>query len=380
MGRVVSGLTGIVLLISLAACGEKAAQAPAGGAAPAAVALPGSAVMVTETRTIYPSFELPAMLESVQSARIRPEVSAAVIANHFTAGDTVAQGQLLVELDDARFQAELGAARAELEAAEAGVLQAESNWQRAEDLMPKGFISALDYDASRAAVETARAAVSQAKAQLTAAELKVSRSSIKAPFSGRISKPGHAVGDQVGPLSPTPLFELAQLDPIYVAAGIELGVYNKFTMLRQKLKAEGKEIPELAVSIDLTGAGEYPYEGTFEGWDHASGRSRGTVTGRSLFPNPDGILLPGQSVVLRGKAIEPMKRIFVPQKAVLQDQQGHFVLVVNDGAIVRKNLEMGVRDGADWAVREGLADGEMVVIEGAQRLAPGMQVTLSNSL
>ena len=151
-------------------------------------------------------------------------------------------------------------------------------------------------------------------------------------------------------------------------------------MLRQKLKAEGKEIPELAVSIDLTGAGEYPYEGTFEGWDHASGSSRGTVTGRSLFPNPEGILLPGQSVVLRGKAIEPMKRIFVPQKAVLQDQQGHFVLVVNDGAIVRKNLEMGVRDGADWAVREGLADGEIVVIEGAQRLAPGMQVSLSNSL
>lgn len=378
--RIVERSTVLLLLATLWACGEKTAETPAGGVTPAAVTLSGSAVMIAQTRTIYPSFELPAMLESVQSARIRPEVSAAVTANHFTAGDTVTEGDLLVELDDARFQAELGAARAELEAAEAGVLQAESNWQRAEDLMPKGFISALDYDASRAAVETARAAVSQARAQLTAAELKVSRSSIKAPFSGRISKPGHAVGDQVGPLSPTPLFELAQLDPIYVAAGVELGIYNKFTMLRQKLTAEGREIPELAVSIELAGAGEYSYQGTFEGWDHASGSSRGTVTGRSLFPNPDGMLLPGQSVVLRGKAIEPVKRIFVPQKAVLQDQQGHFVLIIVDGRVARKNLEMGVRDGADWAVRDGLADGDTVVIEGAQRLAPGMQVSLNNSL
>jgi hypothetical protein len=105
------------------------------------------------------------------------------------------------------------------------------------------------------------------------------------------------------------------------------------------------------------------------------------IAARILFPNPEGILLPGQTVIAHGRAIKAIDRIFVPQKSVLQDQQGHFVLVIDgEGVLRRKNLEVGVRDGADWAVRSGLDAGDRVVIEGAQRLAPGMQATIGNSL
>jgi RND family efflux transporter MFP subunit len=105
------------------------------------------------------------------------------------------------------------------------------------------------------------------------------------------------------------------------------------------------------------------------------------IAARILFPNPDGLLLPGQTVTARGRAIKAIDRIFVPQKAVQQDQQGHFVLVMDSEDMVRrKNIEVGVRDGADWAVRSGLEDGDRVIIEGVQRLAPGMQVRLGNSL
>ena len=371
----------LLLCVTFAGCGKSGDEVAVADKGPAAVMLSGSAVMVAKVRTIYPHFELPAIIEAVQSARVRPELLTFVTANHFTAGDMVKQGQLLVELDDAKFRAALKSAEAELQSAEAGVLQAESNWKRAEDLMPKGYISALDYDRTKADVETSRAEVSQAEAELTSAQLRVERTKILAPFSGRISKPGHAIGDQVGPLSVNPLFELAQLDPIYVTVSVELGMYNRFTLLRQKLVSEGRDIPELAVTIELTGAGEYPYPGAFEAWDHTSGNSRGMIAGRSLFPNPDGMLLPGQTVTLRGRAIEAIERIFVPQKAVQQDQQGHFVLVIDSEDLARrKNIDVGQRDGADWSLRSGLDDGDRVIIEGAQRLAPGMRVTIGNSL
>jgi RND family efflux transporter MFP subunit len=158
-------------------------------------------------------------------------------------------------------------------------------------------------------------------------------------------------------------------------------MYNRFTMLRQHLESEGIDIPELTVTLDLTGAGEYPHPGVFEAWDHTSGSSRGMIAARILFPNPDGLLLPGQTVTARGRAIKAIDRIFVPQKAVLQDQQGHFVLVIDgEDVLRRKNIEVGLRDGADWAVRSGLEGGDRVVIEGGQRLAPGMQIRLGNSL
>jgi RND family efflux transporter MFP subunit len=371
----------VLMVGALAACGKSADEVAPADDGPAPVMLSGSAVMVAEMRSIYPKFELPAIVEAVQSARVKPEVMTVLKANHFTAGDMVEQGQLLVELDDAKFQAELKSNEAELQSTKAGVLQAESNWARAEDLMPKGYISALDYDKTKAAVETSRASVARAEAELVSAQLRVERTTIEAPFAGRISKPGHAVGDQVGPLSLTPLFDLAQLDPIYVTASVELGIYNRFTMLRQQLESDGVDVPELKVTLELTGAGEYPYPGVFEAWDHASGSSRGMIAARILFPNPDGMLLPGQTVTARGRAIKAIDRIFVPQKAVQQDQQGHFVLVMDSEDMVRrKNIEVGVRDGADWAVRSGLEDGDRVIIEGVQRLAPGMHAKLGNSI
>jgi len=317
----------------------------------------------------------------VQSAKIRPQVSSTVKANHFVVGDIVEQGQLLVELDDARLLAALGSAEAELKSAQASVIQAEANWKRAQSLQPQGYISALDFDKARAKVEVSRSAVAKAEAALTSTRLNLEYTRIYAPFSGRISKPGHAVGDLVSSLVVGPLFELVQLDPIYVTASVELGVYNRFVMLRQRLESEGQAIPELVVKVQLAGDMEYPHSGTFVAWDHTSSGSQGTIAGRASFANPDGLLLPGQNVILNGRMIESIERIFVPQKAVLQDQQGHFVLTIgNDDLVQRNNVEVGIRDGVDWSIKSGLESGDRIIIEGAQRLAPGMKIAIDNSL
>jgi len=271
----------------------------------------------------------------------------------------------------------MAAAEAELESASAAYAQAKTNWERATDLLPDGFISQLDYDEAKAKLDGTKAAVSQAKALVQKAQLDLDRTRISAPFSGRIGPPGHAVGDFVSSLSVKPLFELVQLDPIYVDAAVEQGTYNRFVLLREKLEEAGTQVPELAVNIVLTGGEAYPYEGKFQSWDHSADAAPGMIVGRALFPNPDEILLPGQNVTVRGRAVQAVEGVFVPQRAVMQDQQGHYVIALGDDTAVRRNIEVGIRDGVDWSVRNGLQAGDRVVVEGAQRLAPGTRVEVA---
>ncbi|MFV8819874.1 efflux RND transporter periplasmic adaptor subunit [Haliea sp. E17] len=367
----------MLLPLAIAGCDRGSQEKTAGPSADTAVVLAADQVGTVATRTVNPTFELTGITAAYQSARVKPQVQARLLANHFAGGEQVAEGQLLVELDPASFEASLAAAKAQLESAQAASTQAVANWKRAEELKPDGFISELDYDQAKASFSSAGAAVSEAEAALQKAQLNLDRTRIVAPFSGRISPPGHAVGDLVGPLSVNPLFELVQLDPMYVDGAVEQGKYNHFVLLRKKLDAEGVDVPELKVSIQLTGGEEYPYSGKFQSWDHSAKAAPGMIVGRTLFPNPDQILLPGQNVIVRGEAIEAVTAVFVPQRAVLQDQQGHYVIAVgDDGVLVRRNIEVGIRDGADWSVYKGLEEGDRVVVRGADRLAPGTRVRI----
>ncbi|MGB5486487.1 MAG: efflux RND transporter periplasmic adaptor subunit, partial [Lysobacterales bacterium] len=143
---------------------------------------------------------------------------------------------------------------------------------------------------------------------------------------------------------------------------------------------EGKEIPQLALTLELAGNQEYPYSGTFESWDNTSVSSMGTITARLQFPNPDGLLLPGQNVLVKGESIDAVDRIIVPQKAVQIDQQGHFVLIVAEGDVVqRRNIEVGIRVRDQWSVQQGLAEGERIIVDGLQTLREGMSLNIQDA-
>ncbi len=360
-------------------CGKKEPAAPDASAAPLARPIAAGSVVKAERRTLNPGFELPAVIEAVQSASIRPEISATLQAIHFAPGDIVEQGQLLVELDDAKYQAAVNAAKAQVQSAKASAAQASANWGRAQKLRPQGYISELDYDKAKAAIGTSSAAVASAEAALEQAELDLKHTKISAPYSGRISKSRYAVGDLITPANPAapPIFELVQLDPIYATASVEQSTYNNFTLFRQKLTDEGLEIPEVEVELKLAGDNMYPYLGKFENWSQRSRGSSGTVTGRVLFPNPNGLLLPGSNVTLVGKAQKTMERIMVPQRAVNQDQQGHYVMVIDaENTVQRKNIKVGARDGKDWAARSGVEEGDMVIADGAGTFKVGTVVEI----
>ena len=374
MGNTLRLLALPLIALILAACAEE--EAPPAAPGPVAVPLPESSIAIATTRTLQPGFEHPGVIEAVQEARIQPEVAASIRAIHFSPGDIVEADQPLIELDTSTYQSRLNSAEAELQSAKANADQADANWKRAEELKPKGFISDLDYDQAKAAREVALAGVAQAAAKLEQARLDLEHTRISAPFRGRISKARFAVGDYVTPAGAS-LFELVQLDPIYATANVGLKSYNNYVVLRTEMERKGMELPEIELTIELVGGLEYPYAGKFENWSHSSSGGSGMITGRALFPNPDGLLLPGQNVTLKGKTIRKVERTMVPQAAVLQDQQGHYVMVLDDDDNVqRRNLTMGIRDGSDWAVREGLDAGTRVIVTGAQALRPGTRVAV----
>jgi RND family efflux transporter MFP subunit len=364
----------------LLACGDPHEVTKAEAEGPVVINLSSDSLVEARVREVAPSFEFPAVVEAVQLARVRPEVSATIKKVHFSPGEMVEQGQLLIEFDDSTYRAEHELANANLQSAEAMLVESIETWDRAEELMPQGYISQQDYDKARAARDSARANLSAAKAKVSRTRLDLDHTRIYAPFNGKISKSFYAVGESVipnSPNSPNPLFTLVEMDPIFVIAGVQLQQYHKFVLLRQELEARGIQVPELEVQLTLSGGEPYPHPGQFEAWDNMSTSSSGTITGRLLFPNPEGLLLPGNSVTISGKAARTFKRVLIPQKAVMQDQQGHYVKIVDaQETVARRNVELGIRYKDEWIVLSGLEDGARVITTGAPMLREGAIIKL----
>lgn len=360
-------------LLVLGACEKQADQS----AIEQATEPPAPLVIIEEVafRSIQPEFEYPATIESIETAAMRPQVAGVVMKRNITPGADVSVGDLLVELDDAEYRAKLAGIEASMAQAEAAAAEASANYARAEELIGKGYVSAKDYDASKATDMSARAKIKQLEAELLKAQLDLDRTHITAPFSGKISAANYAIGDYVSPSSPEPLFNLVQLDPIYAKASVDIKIYENIILRRVDLEGKGEVIPELRLRLRMANGQDYPHEGVFENWDNVAAGSTGTIAGRALFPNPDGLLLPGHNLTITGKTIQAIERITVPQKAVGQDQQGHYVMTVDENNVVqRKNIVVGIRHGFDWTVNQGLGTGDRVITEGLQKVRSGQLV------
>ena len=317
--------------------------------------------------------EFVARSEASQVVDLRARVEGEIIRRNFTEGGFVQRGDLLFEIDRRPYQATLAQAQANLAARQAEELQADADYNRGKELAPDGYISQSDLGKLRSASSQADANVKGAEAALETAQINLNYTHITAPFDGKIGKRRYNVGTLVGPSSES-LATLSASDPIYINFQLEESAYINFL---QKRMAEGKsgQEPALDLSLRLPNGDEYGQAGKIDFADTKIDSTVGSVNLRAIFPNTEGLILPGLYVTLLVESQQKEQLPLIPQAAVQENQLGNFVLVINNkNQVNTRHVEMGRRMGAMWVVNGGLKNGEKIVIEGLQKVRSGVEV------
>ncbi len=352
------------LTLTLIACSEN--KAPSKPPAPAV------SVYSIQTQPVGGYREFVARTEAFKEANLKARVEGELIERTFTEGSYVEKGQVLLKIDPAAYEAALSAANADLSSRISAQKNAERNLKRANELINDGYISQSDFDRLTTEDSQSKSAVKAAEAALEQAKLNLSYTTITAPFTGRIGKVNYNVGNIIGPSSNT-LATLLVNDPIYVSFQVEESFYISY--LQNHQAAQTAKQAEFDLTLRLPNNSEYPEQGKLDFSDTKIAEGMGTVELRTVFPNPDNIILPGLFVTLIAESVNKEDKALVPQAAVQENQQGKFVLVVDkDNKVKQRHVELGRRIHAMWAVESGLELGESVIVEGLQKVRSGVEV------
>jgi membrane fusion protein (multidrug efflux system) len=367
-------LLAAALLTLLAACDD---GAPVPGAAAGGEMPPVAVSTVTARAEAIPVVnELPGRIAPTSMAEVRPRVSGLIIERVFEQGSLVQAGDVLYRIDPAPFRVQVESAEATLRRAEAAQVQARQQADRQRELRERNVASAQQLDNAVAVLAQADADVAAARAGLAAAQLDLQYTEVKAPISGRIGRALITEGALVSPSSNEVLATIRQLDPVYADFTQSA---NQLMQLRRALesgalKAAGPD--GAAVRLLFDDGSAYSHGGRLLFSEATVDETTGQVTLRCEFPNPDNVLLPGMYVrVVIEQATRP-NAIAVPQQAVQRDTAGRAQLyIVGDGGVVElRSVTAGDVTGDRWVIEEGLRPGELVVVEGFQKIRPGAKV------
>jgi len=280
---------------------------------------------------------------------------------------------LLLRIDPSEYRSTVAKVKADLKSKIAAASSAERDLKRGREVASEGFISQSDLDKLTTNFEQATAAVKAAEAELEKAELNLSYTEIHAPFTGRIGKVNYDVGNIVGPSS-NELAELTDVDPIYVSFQVEEGDYISYRQEHQTSESNPQDVP-IDLTLKLPNNSTFPNKGVLDFADTKINQNTGTVELRAAFDNPEGIVMPGLFVTLIVESTNKKELALIPQVAVQENQQGKFVLVVDDqNKVAMRIVQLGRRINAMWVVESGLEAGEKVIIEGLQKVRQGAEV------
>jgi membrane fusion protein (multidrug efflux system) len=309
-----------------------------------------------------------------RNVEIRAQVSGIILKREFTEGAKVKQGDVLFRIDPRTYQAVLDRANAQLAQAQATLVQADEQFGRIEELARKQVATAKQLEDARAARDLARAAIQGAQADIQTAKLNIEFTTVRAPITGPTSLTSPPEGS-LAQAQQTVLTTMTQLDPAYVNFSTS---ESEFVELRDMNEARAKPLkPEdIGVALQLGDGSTDPTKGSLDVSASTVDPRTGTLQIRAIFANPDGHLLPNQFVRVKLSGVTLQQVFVVPQRAVSQGPQGPFVYVVNqdnNAASVRPiKLDREVDGG--WAVKDGLKDGERIVVDGVMRMRPGVPI------
>jgi membrane fusion protein (multidrug efflux system) len=364
------GLAGGLAML-LAACGQggdkPAAGGPPGGAPPPAEV----GVVTVSPRPVGLVTELPGRLEASRVAQVRARVAGIVLKRLFTEGSDVKAGQPLFRIDSATYQANVASAQASLARAQANVTQATAQAERYKPLLEANAISKQDYINAVAAQKQAEADAAAARAAVQTSQINLGYASVAAPISGRIGRALVTEGALVGQGEATPLAMVQQINPMYVnfTQSTTDVLQLRRAIASGKFKRAGGSAESASVQIVLEDGSVYPQPGKLLFSDLSVDPTSGQITLRAEVPNPSGVLLPGMYVRVRLEQAETPTGILVPQQAVQRGSTGDSVMVVGaDGKVQPRPVKVGTAQGGQWVILEGVSTGEMVMVDGFQKL------------
>jgi RND family efflux transporter MFP subunit len=353
----------------LASCAAKTADAPP----------PPPPVSVSQPlqRNIVDWDEFVGRFEAIEQVQVRPRVSGYVQRVAFRDGDIVKKGQLLFVIDPRPYEAALAQAKADQASAEAQAANARLELDRAKTLLDKGFVSKSAYDARLAQARSADAAVAAARAQVQARALDVSFTRVTSPIAGRVSDHRVDVGNLVSSsgAEPTLLTTVVSLDPIHFAFTGSEAVYLKYQRANEAGTRTSSRYASNPVDIQLQDETGYNWRGRMDFVDNAMDIGSGTIRGRAVVANHNYFLTPGMYGRMRLLGSGAYAALLVPDAAVSADQSDKVVMVAAKGDVVQpRKVTLGpIVDGLR-VIRTGLAPTDRVIIEGQQRVRPGMKV------
>jgi membrane fusion protein (multidrug efflux system) len=337
---------------------------------------PQVAALTIQTQPIMLTSELPGRISAYRVAEIRPQVSGLIQKRLFAEGTDVKAGDVLYQIDPASFRAALSNADASLVRSGANLPALRSRVARYEELLAEKAVSQQDYDDAAAALKQAEADVRYWQATVETARINLAYTRITAPISGRIGRSNVTEGAIVTAYQPAAMATIQQLDPIYVdvpQSTTEL-LRLKRRLQDGRLNQNGKS--QKKVTLIMEDGTAYPLEGLLQFRDVTVDPSTGSVILRAVFPNPEGFLLPGMFVRAVMKEGVNEAAIVIPQQAVSRDPKGNpTALVVDaDDKIQQRMLVLDRAIGDTWLVTSGLAREDRVIVEGIQKVRPGVFV------
>lgn len=332
--------------------------------ASAATSLPPKVTVApVEEQLVTEYEELTGHVDALETVELRARVSGHLETVHFQAGQLVKKGDVLFSIDPRwyRAQFDLAQARADVAAREAA---------RAEKLLASAAISSEE-------AESRRAAAAETRAALATARLDLEHTEVCAPISGRVSRAYVTAGNLVSgsPGNATLLTTIVTVDEAYVYADLDESTLLKFNRLARegRILTRNGRIP---VDLQLADEDDYPRHGFIESADNRVNPATGSLALRLVFPNADGALIPGLFARVRIPVSAPQPAVLVSERAIGTDQSQKFVFAVGPGnTVAYRTVKLGSIVDGRRVVREGLAPGDTIIVNGLQRVRPGMTVT-----
>ena len=350
----------LTLIASFGTAGAQSASPP-----PAVTVTPVVSRQVTETGDYI------GRVTAIDKVDIVARVPGFIEERNFTEGQQVKKGDLLFRIEQATYKAAVEQARAVLAKAKATEANTRLQLEHGKELVRNSNIPQATVDQRAADQAAAEASVMEAQAQLDQAEINLGYTEIRSPIDGRIGLAIFTVGNLVQPSSGR-LATIVSQDPIYVI----FQVSQRNVLEYKRRVAESASNRYVTIHIKLPDGSIYPHPGLTNFLDVQVDPTTDTVAVRATVPNPDGALIAGGVVGVTLERGAPRMALTIPQSAVVLDQAGRYVLLVDAAKKVeQRRVTLGVEQGRNVVVTEGLKEGEQVIIEGIQKVRPGQVVT-----